>query len=150
MEIRAPEPDDAGDILAIVRAHGLPAAWTWPEGKHGLVADEGGVQAFCILSESIYGLVVEELWEVQSRAGFHGLICLADEIETIAQDIADKRGTPVGVGGNSRRANLQFIAAMKKRGYTEIAVVVERIFTPRPKCETGLACGVIPEPSPTS
>jgi hypothetical protein len=131
MTIRAPEPDDAPGLLAIVRAHGLPAAWTWPAGKHGLVVDnEGGIEAFCILSETIYGLVIEELWELPTRQGIAALGMLYRKIEEIAQSLADERGIPIAAGGLVRDERATHIRALAHRGYGQIGVIMEKVFVP--------------------
>jgi len=135
MTIRAPEPDDAPEIAAIVRAHNLPKEWAWPEGKHGLVVANPRVVAFCILSETIYGLVIEELWEEQTRDGFRGLSRLSKYIETIAQRLADERGEPLACGGIVRLDRGTHIAALKRRDYTECATILEKVFQPRVPCD---------------
>ena len=134
MKIRPPSPDDARDILAIARESCLPAEWTWPPGVHGLVADEGSrVVAFAILAQTVWGLVVEELWEEQSRIGFEGLGLLRREIERIAQRLATERGVPLSCGGVVRNDRERHIAALRKRGYSEEAVVLAKVFRPHPE-----------------
>jgi hypothetical protein len=131
MTIRPPQPDDADDILAIVRAHNVPKEWTWPEGKHGLVVATDHVLAFCILTETIYGLVISELWEEKTRAGFRALALLSYEIENIAQRLADERGGPLTCGGVIRLDRDRHIAALRKRGYGDEAVVLGKVFLPQ-------------------
>lgn len=131
MILRPPEQDDAADILAIVRAHGLPTEWVWPEGRHGLVVEhERRVVAFAILYESLYGLVTDELWEELSPAGYRGLALLSREIERVAQRIANERGQAISLGGIVRRDRAAHIAALRKRDYQEEAVVLSKVFCP--------------------
>lgn len=130
MIVRAPVPDDAPEILRIVRAHGLPKEWAWKEGLHGLVVATDHVVAFAILNETIWGLVTEELWEKPTRDGYRGLALLSRHIERIAQQLADRRGEPIACGGVVRLDRPSHIAALRKRGYADEAVVLAKVFTP--------------------
>lgn len=131
MTIRPPVPDDVPDFHRIVAAHGVPAAWRWPDGKHGLVVDDGRVVAFCVLSETIWGLVIDELWEEQTRDGFRALSLLSRYIETVAQRLANERGAPLACGGIVHLDRATHIAALRKRGYGDEAVVLAKTFTPQ-------------------
>jgi hypothetical protein len=132
MRIRAPEPDDAPDIARIAFANELPLRWSWPEGKHGLVAEAWErVVAFAILHETVWGLVVDELWEEPTRVGYRGLAALSAHIERVAQGFADERGEAVMVGGIVRDDKDRHQAALRKRGYEEIATVLQKRFLPR-------------------
>jgi ABC-type Fe3+ transport system substrate-binding protein len=129
--LRAPEPNDWADILRIIYAHGVPLGWGWPAGKHGIVADDGTqVIAFCVLSESIYGLIVDEIWEQQTKDGYRALALLSQEIEAIAQRRANDRGEAIACGGVVRLDRERHIAALRKRGYGEEAVVLTKLFNP--------------------
>jgi hypothetical protein len=129
--VRAATPDDAAGILRIVWENRLPKAWAWPPGLPGLVAiDRERVVAFAILKETIYGLVTEELWEEQSRAGFHGLTLLSRAIEDWAQSLADDRGEPLQCGGLVAIDRPSHIKALKRRGYRVEGVVLGKLFTP--------------------
>lgn len=134
MTLREPEPDDAPAILAIAYSWGLPWGWKWPEGRYGLVAASGRVVAFVLFAETIYGLVVEELWPERSREGERGLALLSHRIEAIAQGLANQRGEPLAVGGIVRRDRERHRAALEKRGYSEAAAVMEKVFKPQRVC----------------
>ena len=138
MVIRAPSPEDARDIRRIAWENNLPIQWRWPPGKHGLVVEhKGEVRAFCVLDETVYGLVVSELWEEQSRTGFLALGTLARKIEEIAQRLADERGEALACGGVVRNDKERHQAALEKRGYSGVAKVFQKVFLPQaPRCET--------------
>lgn len=130
--VRAVQEDDASAIQAIVREHGLPLKWQWPRNAHGAVAEhEGAVVAFCCVSESIYGLVIDELWCHKHRVGMLGLASLARWIEQVGQRVADERQEPIDVGGCCRLDNESHLAALKHRGYTTVAEVVSKTFAPK-------------------
>lgn len=132
MNIRPPVPDDARDIRRIAYENGLPVEWHWPAGKHGLVVEhKGTVRAFCVLNETVYGLVVEELWEEASSVGLRALVLLRRRIEEIAQELANKRGEMLACGGIVRLEKDRHIAALKARGYELVAEVYQRQFLPR-------------------
>jgi hypothetical protein len=132
MTIRPPEPDDVPGIHAITAANGLPAAWRWPEGKHGLVVEGlGRVLAFCVLYESVYGLVIDELWEEPSRPGYMALAKLSHYLEEVAQRLANERGAALAMGGVIRLDKERHINALRRRGYSEVATVMERAFLPQ-------------------
>jgi hypothetical protein len=132
MVIRAPEPDDAPDIARIAFANELPLRWSWPEGKHGLVAEAWErVVAFAILHETVWGLVVDELWEEPTRAGYRGLAALSAHIEGVAQGFADARGETMTLGGIVPSHKARHEAALRKRGYAQEAVVLVRRFLPQ-------------------
>lgn len=126
-------PDHAPGILAIVWQHKLPQAWAWPTGLPGLVAvaDDGRVVAFAILKTTIYGLVVEEIWQALDRDGQHGLTLLSREIEARAQALADARGQPLECGGLVALDRPRHIKALKRRGYEVEAVALGKVFLPR-------------------
>lgn len=131
MTIRPPAPDDATAIANIVASHNLPAAWAWPEGEHGIVVEaHGAVRAFCVLKETIYGLVIDELWEERTRTGFRALSLLHERIEEIAQDLADRRGEPIQVGGLVVLERTAHKNALQRRGYTVEAEVLAKLVTP--------------------
>lgn len=126
MQIRAPLPEDSPAIIAIVRAHDVPLSWSWPAGKHGLVADDGAVRAFAILSQTPWGLVIDELWEEKSRAGVRALSLLSRHIEAVAANLA--REGPLMCGGIVTLERAEHIKALKKRGYTVHAVILAKRF----------------------
>lgn len=131
MLVRAAEPDDAAEILRIAREHELPASWTWPPGKHGLVVEyEGRVAAFCVLSENPWGLLTDELWQERSRQGDRALSLLSRQIEQIAQRLADERGEEILAGGTVHLEREGHIRALKRRGYREIGLVLSKTFKP--------------------
>lgn len=132
MTVRAAVPGDAPGILEIAVAQRLPHAWTLPPDNHVIVAEyRGRVVAFCALTETAYGLVVNELWESLDGAGMCGLSRLRRRIEEMAQELADRRGAPLQCGGLVRLDHERHIAALRKRGYVEEAVVLAKVFTPR-------------------
>lgn len=132
LTIRPPVDEDAGDIQRIAYQNQLPPVWHWPEGKHGLVVEhQGAVRAFCVLHETIYGLVVEELWEEPSATGMRALALLRRRIEEIAQSLADERGEQLACGGIVRLEKNRHIEALKARGYEKVAEVYQRLFLPK-------------------
>lgn len=130
--VRSAQESDAPAIMAIVREHDLPLKWQWPRNAHGAVAEhEGEVVAFCCVSESIYGLVIDELWCHKNRDGVLGLGSLARWVEQIGQRLADERQEPIDVGGCCRLDNQSHLAALKHRGYVTVAEVLSKTFTPK-------------------
>ena len=137
MVIRAPNPEDARDIRRIAWENNLPIQWRWPPGKHGLVVEhKGRLLAFTIIYESVYGLVIDELWEEQSKDGFRGLALLSKHLEGVAQRLADERGECLALGGVVRLDKPRHIAALKHRGYQTEAEVLAKPFTPQHKPAT--------------
>jgi hypothetical protein len=122
-------PDDAPAIRAIAFHQGLPVRWTLPEGKHILVAGDP-VAAFACLLETPYGIVVNELWELPTAAGFRALAALSRRIEEIAQETATRRGEPIQCGGVVRLDRDTHRRALKKRGYAVEAEVLSKMFAP--------------------
>ena len=123
--------EDGRDIYRIAREEGLPDAWKWPEGLPGTAARvDGRVVAFCIIKETIYGIVIEELWREHSRDGLRGIFALGDWIETTMQRLANERGVPIACGGIIRTEMWKHDRALALRGFEIIANVRERIFRP--------------------
>ncbi len=128
------EPVTAADeaaVTRIVREQGLPNPWCWPQGLPGTAARiEGRLVAFCVLKESPWGLVIDELWPEKSRAGLHGMKALGDWIESLGQRLADQRGEPLDVGGIVRDKNAAHREALEKRGYAQVATILTKRFLP--------------------
>lgn len=138
--VRAVRDDDARAIAEIVFEHGLPREWSWPSKAYaGTVAEvDGVVVAFCALTRSIYGLVIEEFWCRKSRAGVLGLGTLGRWIESIAQREADERGEAIEIGGCVRLDNPSHMAVLEKRGYEMTARVLAKRFEPSASRETSV------------
>lgn len=132
MTVRTAVPDDAPAILRIAGEQGLPACWQIPADRHIVVAEGGAdVVAFASLYESPYGLVCDDLWCLPWAEGERGLALLSRHIERLAQDMADRRGVALHCGGVVRLDREAHIAALKRRGYTEEATVLAKMFHPR-------------------
>lgn len=122
---------DSDDINRIVDEEGLPKAWVWPQGLPGTSARvDGRVVAFCIIRETIYGIVIEELWREHSRNGVRGIYALGDWIEETVQRLASERGVPVACGGIVRDELVNHQSALRKRGFRKIAEVLEKVYQP--------------------
>jgi hypothetical protein len=130
--VRAPVPSDAREIRRIAWENNLPVHWHWPPGKHGLVVEhDGRLLAFTIIYESVYGLVIDELWEEQSKDGFRGLSVLSKHLEGVAQRLADERDEPLMIGGVVRMDKERHRAALRNRDYTVEAEVLGKLFLPK-------------------
>lgn len=124
--------EDGRDVYRIAKDEGLPAGWTWPEGLPGTAARVGGrVVAFCILKETIYGIVIEELWREHTREGVRGIYALGDWIETTVQQLATERGKPLACGGAIRLEKDRHIGALKKRDFYVVAEILEKVYLPQ-------------------
>ena len=122
---------DVPEILRIVRENNLPKEWTWPAGEPGTAARVNGrLVAFCILKETIYGIVIEEFWREQTRQGVRGLFALGDWIESTTQRLANTRGKSIAVGGIVRNELKAHQDRLGSRGFVEIAKVLEKVFDP--------------------
>uniref|UniRef100_E6QP68 N-acetyltransferase domain-containing protein n=1 Tax=mine drainage metagenome TaxID=410659 RepID=E6QP68_9ZZZZ len=131
VQVDAARDDDSADILRIVDQHNLPVAWAWTPGSFGTVARfEGRVVAFLAMHETPFGLIVDELWQEKSRAGFAGLGALAEWVEEVARRIAKERNEAISVGGICMDANTAHRAALERRGYAQVASVLSRRFEP--------------------
>jgi hypothetical protein len=132
IHIRPIEAKDADDVVRIVREQNLPLEWGWPEKGAGTVAEaDGKVIAFCIVEETIYGLVIAELWPEKTKIGLLGMGMLARWIEQLAQRLSTERGKPLSVGGVVRLDNANHLAALKHRGYTVEAEVLSKLYLPQ-------------------
>lgn len=125
-------PEDGRDVYRIAQEEGLPAAWKWPEGLPGTAARVNGrVVAFCVIKETIYGIVIDQLWREHTREGKIGIYRLGDWIEETMQRLANERGIPIACGGIIRTEMWKHDRALALRGFEIIANVREKRYLPQ-------------------
>lgn len=118
-------PEDAPQLVAIARQWGQETFVITP-GAFGATAktQNGELCAFCLLRETGYGFVIDEIYGTKDIAGKRALAALANWVErTVAQIAADRKLPSVPLGGICRLDNPDHYNALKRRGYEVVAHV---------------------------